>query len=686
MSDKLKLKGHMKAFMRWPLILSALLIVLNIWVYFVSVKAGIIVSGGILIYVGCAVIILRCHRPFIVNELIAFANQYDSLEKRILEELALPYAIMDMNGRMIWSNKVFAELTGKDQFYKKNVSTVFPDVTADKLPVADKKETAEISTRFGEKTYRISMQRVSLGEVVAKSEFLENSNRNASLIAMYLYDDTELKSYIKKNEDNKLVVALAYLDNYEEALESVEDVRRSLLIALIDRKITKYFSNFDGLVKKLEKDKYFLIMRQSSLEALKEQRFHILDEVKTVNIGNEMAITLSIGVGLNASTYIQNYEYSRIAIEMALGRGGDQVVIKNGNNITYYGGKTQQMEKNTRVKARVKAQALKEFMSTKDRVVVMGHKITDVDALGAAIGIFRAGKTLGKSVSIVVNDPTKSIRPLIAGYVNNPDYEPSMFVDSEQAKDMVDNNTVVVVVDTNRPSYTECEELLHMTKTIVVLDHHRRGSEVIENAVLSYVEPYASSASEMVAEILQYYSDSIKIRPTDADAMYSGIVVDTNNFMNNTGVRTFEAAAFLRRNGADITKVRKLFRDDMEDYKAKAEAVREVEMFHERYAISVCPSDMTGNPTVIAAQAANELLGIRGIRASFVMTEYENQIYISARSIDEVNVQTIMEKLGGGGHMNVAGAQLRNVTLGEARSMLKDVLMAQEEKGDEVKG
>ena len=519
MSDKLKLKGHMKVFMRWPLILSALLIVLNIWVYFVSVKAGLIVSGGILIYVGCAVMILRCHRPFLVNELIAFANQYDSLEKRILEDLALPYAIMDMNGRMIWSNKVFAELTGKDQFYKKNVNTVFPDITSDKLPVADKKEISEISTQFGEKTYRISMQRVSLGQIVADSELLENADRNVSLIAMYLYDNTELKAYMKKNEDNKLVVALAYLDNYEEALESVEDVRRSLLIALIDRKITKYFSNFDGLVKKLEKDKYFLIMRQSSLEALKEQRFHILDEVKTVNIGNEMAITLSIGVGLNASTYIQNYEYSRIAIEMALGRGGDQVVIKNGNNITYYGGKTQQMEKNTRVKARVKAQALKEFMSTKDRVVVMGHKITDVDALGAAIGIYRAGKTLGKSVSIVVNDPTKSIRPLIAGYVNNPDYEPSMFVDSEQAKDMVDNNTVVVVVDTNRPSYTECEELLHMTKTIVVLDHHRRGSEVIENAVLSYVEPYASSACEMVSEILQYFSDDLRIRNIEADCL-----------------------------------------------------------------------------------------------------------------------------------------------------------------------
>ena len=262
MSDKLKLKGHMKVFMRWPLILSALLIVLNIWVYFVSVKAGLIVSGGILIYVGCAVMILRCHRPFLVNELIAFANQYDSLEKRILEDLALPYAIMDMNGRMIWSNKVFAELTGKDQFYKKNVNTVFPDITSDKL-------------------------------LVAHSELLENADRNVSLIAMYLYDNTELKAYMKKNEDNKLVVALAYLDNYEEALESVEDVRRSLLIALIDRKITKYFSNFDGLVKKLEKDKYFLIMRQSSLEALKEQRFHILDEVKTVNIGNEIILPIT---------------------------------------------------------------------------------------------------------------------------------------------------------------------------------------------------------------------------------------------------------------------------------------------------------------------------------------------------------------------------------------------------------
>lgn len=663
----------MKAFMRWPLILSALLIVLNLLVYCISIKAGILVSVGIIIYIGTAVLVLRCHRPFIVNELIAFANQYDTLEKRILEELALPYAIMDMNGRMIWSNKVFAELTGKDQFYKKNICTIFPDVTADKLPLADKKEISEISTQFGEKIYRISMQRVSLGEVIAESEIFEKTDRNVSLIAMYLYDDTELTEYIKKNEDNKLVVALAYLDNYEEALESVEDVRRSLLIALIDRKITKYFSNFDGLVKKLEKDKYLLVMRQSSLEALKEQRFHILEEVKTVNIGNEMAITLSIGIGLNAATYLQNYEYSRIAIEMALGRGGDQVVIKNGNNITYYGGKTQQVEKTTRVKARVKAQALKEFMSTKDRVVVMGHKITDVDALGAAIGIYRAGKTLGKTVNIVVNDPTTSIRPLMAGYINNPDYDPSMFVTSEQAKDLVDNNTVVVVVDTNKPSYTECQELLYMTKTVVVLDHHRRGSEVIENAVLSYVEPYASSACEMVAEILQYFSDDLRIRNMEADCIYAGIMIDTNNFTTRAGVRTFEAAAFLRRSGADVTRVRKLLRDNLQSYQARAEAVRTAHIYRDYFAIARCPSEGVDSPTVVGAQAANELLNIAGVKASFVLTEYNNEVYISARAIDEVNVQVMMEKMGGGGHMNIAGAQVK-ASPDEVEKMLKDII------------
>ena len=607
------------------------------------------------------------------NDLIAFASQYEFLEKRVLEELALPYAVMDMQGRMIWSNKVFSQITGRDQFYRKNVNTIFADITADKLPTEPDREITEISTQFGEHIYRVSMQRVLLGESVAPSKLLMDIPDSTSLIAMYLYDETELKDYIQANEDNKLVVALAYLDNYEEALESVEDVRRSLLIALIDRKITKYFSNYDGLVRKLEKDKYFLIMRQSSLEALKEQKFHILEEVKTVNIGNEMNVTLSIGVGLNAATYLQDYEYSRIAIEMALGRGGDQVVIKNGDKITYYGGKAQQMEKTTRVKARVKAQALKEFMSTKERVVVMGHKITDVDALGAAIGIYRAGKTLGKPVHIVVNDPSTSIRPLMAGYMNNPDYEPSMFIDRNQAMELVDDNTVVVVVDTNKPSYTECEELLYMTKTIVVLDHHRRGNEVIQNAVLSYVEPYASSTCEMVAEILQYFSDDLRLRNIEADCIYAGIMIDTNNFITRAGVRTFEAAAFLRRSGADMTRVRKMLRDNIDSYKARAEAVRTAEIYRGCFAIAKCPSKGLESPTVVGAQAANELLNIAGVKASFVLTTYNKEVYVSARAIDEVNVQVMMEKLGGGGHINIAGAQVKR-PIDEVEDMLKEII------------
>ena len=673
MNKKLKFKGSMKQFMRWPLYLTILLIWLDILIFMVSVKAGILATLGIVVYIVAALLLTRFHRPLILNDLIAFANQYESLEKRLLDDLALPYAIMDTNGRMIWSNKVFAELTGKEQLYNKHITTIFPEITPDKLPVPEKQEITEMSTNFGDRIYRVSMQLVTMKDVVNEARILENVDADINLVAMFFYDETELQEYIQKNEDDKLVVALAYLDNYEEALEGVEEVRRSLLIALIDRKITKYFSNFDGLVRKLERDKYFLIMRQSSLEALKEQRFHILDEVKTVNIGNEMAVTLSIGIGLNGANYLQNYEYCRIAIEMALGRGGDQVVIKNGDSIAYFGGKSQQVEKNTRVKARVKAQALKEFMSTKDRVVVMGHKITDVDALGAAIGIYRAGKTLGKPVHIVVNDPTTSIRPLMMGYMNNSEYEPSMFITSDQARDLVDNNTVVVVVDTNKPSYTECQDLLYMTKTVVVLDHHRRGSEVIENAVLSYVEPYASSACEMVAEILQYFSDDLRIRSMEADCLYAGIMIDTNNFTTRAGVRTFEAAAFLRRSGADVTRVRKMLRDNLESYQARAEAVRTAHIYRDCFAIARCPSEGVDSPTVVGAQAANELLNIAGVKASFVLTQYNNEVYISARAIDEVNVQVMMEKMGGGGHMNIAGAQVK-ASPDEVEKMLKDII------------
>lgn len=678
MDGKIKIKGHLKFYMQWPVILSILLIVMDALVFSVSVKAGTLVSIFLAAYILVVVFLYFHSKTMIMNELISFATQYGQVQKTLLNEFAVPYALLDYNGKILWMNEAFATLTGKNKRYRKAISCVFPEIAGDKLP---KQEDKEVDIRYNERDYKVVMKSVSLKKLLEESGLVEMES-HSDLIALYLFDETELNQYIRQKEDEKLVTGLLYLDNYDEALDSVEEVRRSLLAALIERKLGKYFSEVDCLLKRLEKDKFILVMRQKSLEELKKKRFNILEDVKTVNIGNDMAVTISIGIGLNAPTYAQSYEYSRIAIDLALGRGGDQVVIKDKDQMTFFGGKSQQMGKNTRVKARVKAHALREFMISNDKVIVMGHKISDVDSIGAGIGIYRAAKSLNKRAHIVVNNPTMSVRPIIESFRQNADYDEHMFINSEAAREIVDNNTVVVVVDTNKPSYTECEELLHKTKTIVVLDHHRQGSEVIKNAVLSYIEPYASSTCEMVAEILQYFSDDIRIYNIEADALYSGIMIDTNNFTAKTGVRTFEAAAFLRRCGADVTRVRKMFRDDVKSYKAKAEAIRSVETYKGSFAISVCPSEGIDSPTVVASQAANELLNVDSIRASFVLTDYQNKIYISARAIDEVNVQIIMERMGGGGHINMAGAQLPGASVNEAIHLLKETLDNMIKEGD----
>lgn len=666
--------------MRWPLIMTLLLIIMDVMLYMVNLKAGAIATGFTAVYVVAAVLLYFHRRPSILNELISFATQYGQVQKNLMQNFALPYALMDADGKLLWMNDEFLFLTGKEKKYRKFIGNIFHEITPEKLPLPD--EVRDLEVIYQEHSYRLSMKRIEIQELLDASEIVEVEKDKSYLISLCMFDETELKKYIRQKDEEKLVTGLLYLDNYEEALESMEEVRSSLLIALIDRKINKYFSSIDGVVKKLEKDKYFLVMRKKSLDILKEKKFSILEEVKTVNIGNEMAVTISIGIGMNADTYAHTSEYARIAMELALGRGGDQVVVKDGNNITYYGGKSQMMEKTTRVKARVKAHALKEFMISKDKVVVMGHKITDVDTFGAAIGIYRAAKTLEKKAYIVINTPTSSIRPLMDGFLHSQEYDSRMFINSHEAKEIVDDNTVVVVVDTNRPNYTECEELLTMTKTIVVLDHHRQSKDVIQNAVLSYIEPYASSACEMVAEILQYFSDGIRIRNIEADSIYAGIMIDTNNFLTKTGVRTFEAAAFLRRCGADVTRVRKMFRENVEDYRAKGEAIRNAELFREHFAISVCPSEGLESPTVVGAQAANELLNVIGVKASFVLTDYRNTIYISARSIDEINVQIIMERLGGGGHLNIAGAQLEHYSIAEAKDILKQTLQNMLDEGE----
>lgn len=681
MKRKVQLKGQLKRYVQWPLILSALLLVMNLCMYPVSVKAGFVMSGFLVIYIVVVLLLYVRNKSQIYGDLVSFATQYGQVQRKLLKELAIPYALLDEDGRVLWANTAFFEASGKGKSnLRKSISCFFSEFTRDMLPENDFEDERTVRFSAEERDYRADVRRVYLDHIMDTSTFLDIEEDDGYLVAVYLFDETEMNRYIRMIREQRMVAGLIYLDNYEEALDTVEEVRRSLLVALVDRKINKYIGAFGGIVKKIEKDKYFIAVQEKDLPVMRESKFELLQDVKTVNIGNEMAVTLSIGLGFSGKSFAENYDFARIAIDLALARGGDQVVIKEGENISYFGGKTQQVEKATRVKARVKAHALREFIESRDKVMVMGHRQTDVDSFGAAIGIYRAAKVLGKRAYVVVNDITSSVRPMKECFEDNPVYETDMFLNSEQAVEMIDRNTVLVVVDTNRPSYTECPELLSRTPTIVVLDHHRQTNEQIENAVLSYIEPYASSACEMVAEILQYFDEGLKIKAVEADCLYSGIIIDTNNFTGKTGVRTFEAAAFLRRCGADVTRVRKMFRNDMAEYKARAEAVRHAELYH-GFAIAVCPNENIESPTIVGAQAANELLNINGVKASVVLTDYQHRTYVSARSIDEVNVQILTERMGGGGHMNMAGAQLDCGT-DEAIEIVKHTIDKLHEEGE----
>ncbi|EOT22551.1 hypothetical protein C805_03400 [Eubacterium sp. 14-2] len=673
--------GGQLNYMYWPLVLTILIVLMNIPLYFIDRKAGFCVSVFAVIYFLVVLGIYMVNKSMIRNEVISFATQYGTVQKRLLDEFEIPYALLDYNSKILWMNETFSRITEKDKDYHKSITTIFPSITRELLDREEHNDSIQV--KWKERIYRVSVGKMYFDAPEDGNSLIEVEEASQFLIPFYLFDETELHQHIQENREQQLVSALIYIDNYEEALESIEEVKRSLLVALVDRKVSKYFSERDSIIKKIEKDKYFVAFKQKYLEELTEDKFSILEDVKTIKVGNEMAVTLSIGVGVSGNSYNQKYEYSRMAIDLALGRGGDQVVVKEGEKISYFGGKSRQVEKMTRVKARVKAHALREIFESREEVFIMGHSISDMDAFGAAIGIYCAAQVLGKKAHIVLDDVTSSLRPMKECFGEDKGYPADMFVRSERALELVNYRSVVVVVDTNRPNYTECPELLTRTRTIVVFDHHRQSREVIDNAVLSYIETYASSTCEMVAEVLQYFNENIHLKPNEADSIYAGILIDTNNFMTKTGVRTFEAAAYLRRCGAEVTRVRKLLRDDMAAYKARAEAVRHAEVYRKAFAISICPANPdVESPTIAGAQAANELLNIVGIKASFVLTEYNGKIYISSRSIDEINVQLIMERLGGGGHLNVAGAQLTDCTVKTAKRKIEETLDKMLEEGD----
>ena len=676
-----KLKGDLRLYVRWPLILSVFIALFAAAMFLIDIRAGIAASAMALVYIIAALGVRFYNRSRIVNDMVNFATSFGQVQKELLKGLPLPYALLDESGRFVWCNSEFRELISKENPSGKSITSYIPELTKDRIPADGERGYLDFS--IGSRDFKADIRRTSLNEMARSSLIVNDAGFTGSIVTVFLFDETEVNALKRENKEQTIVAGYIYMDNYDEAMEDVEEVRRSLLAALIDRKIKKYFSDYDAVVKSIERDKYFVTMKRVSFDKLVENRFDVLEDVKTVKVGNEMSVTLSMGFGLETGSLAEDTAYAGSAIDLALGRGGDQAVVKTLNKTSYYGGKSMQMEKNTRVKARVKAQALREIIEQKERVFCMGHQITDIDTFGAAVGIYRVTRQLDKKCHIVINNVTQSIKPFIDAYSDEADFDPDMFVTSAEALQLADSDSsVMVVVDTNKPSITECPELLRRIRSIVVLDHHRIGTETIDNATLSYIEPFASSACEMVAEIMQYITDNIRIKGVEADSLYAGIMIDTNNFMSKAGVRTFEAAAFLRRSGADITRVRKLFRNDIDSFKARAEVVRDAELFHDRYAVSICNGNGLISPTVVGSQAANELLNINSVKASFVLTEYQNRIYISARSIDEINVQLVMEKLGGGGHMNIAGAQLTDMSPESAKQKLKNIIDEMEKEGE----
>lgn len=663
-----KPSGRLNSIFLWPVGLGILLVLLDILLCFVSSVAASIVAVFIVIYAFVCAMMICYFRPRIIKEIVEFSSNYSQVQRQLLYELSIPYCLLDNKGNILWMNASMQASINRKNDLNKNISTIIPELSANVF--RNFEDFKEIRVAFNDRDYRVEMKRIS-ADIITQGVNILAKDYNSSLVAMYMFDETDINQYIQKIRDERFVVGLVYIDNYEDALESVDDVRRSLFVGLVDKRVNKYFSAGAAIIRKLEKDKYLVVFRYKFLEKLLADKFSLVEDIKSVKVGNEKTLTLSIAIGTGAADYARNYDIAKATMDLALGRGGDQAVIKDGEKIYYYGGKSQQMEKNTRVKVRVKAHALRQILEANDNVLIMGHNLPDIDSFGSALGIYIIAKKFGKEAHIVFGEISSSVRPFMNRFIDKEEYPDDMFIKKEEAENYLTASTVVIVVDVNRPQRTECPQLLDKCKTIIVFDHHRRSSDTITGAVLSYVDPYASSACEMVTEMIQYVDDGIKLKAFEADALYAGISIDTDGFNSKSGPRTFEAAAFLRRHGADVTRVRKMLRNDMNEYKAIASAVSKSEVYKSAFAITVFDGEGLESPTIGGAKAANQLLDISGIKASFVITQYEDKLYISARSIDEVNVQLVMEKLGGGGHMSIAGAQLTNCTIQQAVNTIK---------------
>ncbi len=581
---------------------------------------------------------------------------YQTMEKQLspytnkaLRDFPLPVLVTRRGGEIIWYNNQMREkVFGGEDCFGHGLAEYFPSIN---LQLDCPAQGCGVECRG----HQYTAYHAPTGE------------EDSRLSVIYLIDDDKLKRIAKEYFSSRPVVAIILIDNYEELLQSARENERSQIMGEIEYQIECYVENYNGVIKKLEKDRYFVAFEERYMRSIVEERFTILDTVRKINANDKMPATLSIGVGRDAQSLLQAEKFATQALDMALGRGGDQAAVKNKNGYEFYGGVSKGIEKRTKVKTRIVAAALSELLDSSQNVLIMGHRFADLDCLGAAVGLYYPIQQMGKPVKIILNSRANMVKQLHARLIEQGFDQ--AFIEPEVALDYVTEETLLIIVDVHTPHFIEAPEVYKKCKNVVVIDHHRKMVDYIDNAVIFHHEPYASSASEMVAELLQYFGDKYKPNSAAAEALLAGMMLDTKNFVLRTGVRTFEAAAYLRRMGADTVEVKRLFASNMLAYQERCKVVSSAKLY--RHCAVCAVKERIDEIKIVSAQAADELLGIEDVDASFVFYhESDDVVAYSARSMGKLNVQIIMEKLGGGGHLTMAGAQIRGIDLEEAHQRL----------------
>lgn len=590
------------------------------------------------------------------------SEEFDSATKHAIFNMPIPLTMVEVDGTISWYNTKFLDMMEEKDILNKKIEDLIPNFNIDEI--LKEESGAPIEVNFKDKNYKVYYNVV---------DTRKTTSSNDMIVMLYWIDNTNFSMLKGKYNDEKMVICLAQVDNYDEVKNDTDEINRPIVFAEIDKKISEFASKINGIVRKYENDKYLIIFENKYLTVLENIKFDILDDIREINLGNRIPVTLSMGVGVNGKNPSQIYEFSKAAMDIALGRGGDQAVVKKIDKLSFYGGKTKAVEKRNKVKSRVISHALRQLIDQSENVFIMGHRGADMDSFGASIGILSAVRSRNKKGYIVLKGVNPSITNIYARLKKEQPEYLDYIITPEVALTMVDKSSLCVLVDNHRPSYTEAPDILEVVDKVVLIDHHRRGAEFVEEPVLTYLEPYASSTCELVTEILLYMADKMNLTRFEADALLAGISVDTKNFTFQTGVRTFEAASFLKRAGADTTSVKQLFKDDYNTFILKAEVIKNAIIVYKKIAISKMLQD-TKDSVLVAAQAANDLLNIKGIEASFVLALNNGKIHISGRSLGGISVQLILEQLGGGGHLTSAGAQLENVTINEAEKKLIDVI------------